>query len=149
MKQYIRPKNEALRFSLHDARILDFQFDYDSDTLTLVMDAGYVDIEKDAVVEGNVVIRGVSLEDSYVYLFDYRNVLCGNMGSFEGEKLTLESFLCAYPTRFRGFDLASEYDGYRAFGMSGMISRNSERPEEAEAIFDIYYQGDFVYEVRE
>lgn len=117
VKKYIKEKNQDQAFSLHDARVIDFGFDYEAMSLRLVTSSGYVSISENKMVEGNIVLEEVSLEDSYVYILDYKNVLCGNVGSFVGEKMTLDTFISAYPNKFAGFDIMSEYDGYLSFVM--------------------------------
>ena len=149
MKKYIKEKSKDPAFSLHDARIIDFKFDYDSMSLTLVTDHGYINIAKNEMVEGDIMLQDISIEDSYVYILNYQNVLCGNVGSFIGEKMKLETFIEAYPSKFLGFDVIDEYDGYRTFIMNGFLSRKGEIPEDLEASFEIYYKGDFVYQVRD
>lgn len=149
LKKYIRPKSRDLDFSLHDAKIINFEFDYGNNNLILNTDYGFVDIQKDKIVEGKVIIQDVSIEDSYVYLIDYKNVLCGNVGNFSGEKMTLDTFISAYPIKFMGFDLIGEYDGYRTFVMNGFMSKKGEYVEELEVWFEIDYTGNFIYIIEE
>lgn len=47
-----------------------------------------------------------------------------------------------------GFDLIDEYDGYRTFVMSGFLAKKGEYREELEVIFEIYYRGNFIYELK-
>lgn len=147
MKKYIRAGQRDYKFSLHDARISSFEFDYEKNNLRLIIDYGCEDIEKNKTAGVNIVIRDVSLENSYVYLIEYKNVLCGNIGRFEGEKLSLDTFIRAYPSKFSGVDVYGEYDGYQSFLMSGFMSRKGREPEETEVLFVIDYAGDFIYEI--
>ena len=131
-----------LKFSLHDANIVEIDFDYDQSALILKPDSGFVDIENDKMVDGEIRIEGVSLDDSYVYIMEYKNVLTGNIGSFVGEKMDLQSFLSAFPTKFGSFDVMSEYDGYKSLLLTGFLSRGED---DLEALIEIFYHGDFYY----
>lgn len=79
-------KETGDRFSFHDAHIIAMDVDYDSGELRLVPQYGFVDTAADEMVDGEVIVTGVSPEDSYVYIMEYKNVLTGNVGSFVGEK---------------------------------------------------------------
>lgn len=62
--------------------------------------------------------------------------------------MTLDTFISAYLSKFMGFDLIDEYDGYRTFVMSGFLAKKGEYREELEVIFEIYYRGNFIYELK-
>lgn len=146
MTDYKREKEAGERFSLHDAHIIAMDFDYDSGELRLVPQYGFADIAADGMVEGEVVITGVSTEDSYISLMEYKNVLAGNVGGFVGEKMTLETFYDAFHSKFKAMDIMSTYHGYKNCFITGYLSRGDE---DLEIYMDIFYRGDFIYRVRE
>lgn len=145
MTDYTRKKEAGERFSLHDAHIIAMDFDYDSGELRLVPQYGFADTAADAMVEGEVVITGVSTEDSYISLMEYKNVLAGNVGGFVGEKMTLETFYDAFHSKFKAMDIMSTYHGYKNCFITGYLSRGDE---DLEIYMDIFYRGDFIYRVR-
>ena len=146
MTDYKREKDAGDRFSLHDAHIVDVAFDYDSGELRLACQYGFVDTEADAMVDGEVIVTGVSPDDSYIYIMEYKNVLTGNVGSFVGEKMTLTTFLDAFDSKFKAMDIMSTYHGYKNCFITGFLSRGDE---DLEIYMDLFYRGDFIYRVRE
>ena len=146
MTDYKRKKETADRFSLHDAHIIAMDVDYDSGELRLVPQYGFVDTAADGMVDGEVIITGVSSEDSYIYIMEYKNVLTGNEGGFVGEKMTLTTFLDAFDSKFKAMDIMSTYHGYKNCFITGFLSRGDE---DLELYMDLFYRGDFIYRVRE
>lgn len=149
MKRYIRETCRELDFSLHDAKIIDFTFHYDKNCLVLTTDNGFIDIKRDQMVDGNIRIEGVSADDSYVYIMEYKNVLCGNVGSFSGEKMTLDTFIRAFPVKFLAYDVYDEFHAWRTFVMDGFMLPKGDVPEILEVRFEIYYTGRFIYEAED
>ena len=98
------------------------------------------------MVDGEVIITGVSPDDSYVTILEYKNVLTGNVGGFVGEKMTLATFLDAFDSKFGAMDIMSTYHGYKNCFITGYLSRGDEA---LEIYMDIFYRGDFIYRVRE
>lgn len=145
MKEYKR-KHLDQRFSLHDANIIDIDFDLDCHDLILKTQYGFVDINKNEMVEGEIILKDISLEDSCVYIMEYKNVLAGNVGSFVGEKMDLQNFISAFYTKFKNIDVVSEYDSYKTYLLTGFLSRGDEY---LEVNIEIFYQGDFLYRVTE
>ena len=143
MKEYKRIYTDQ-RFSLHDANIIDIDFDLDCHDLILKTQYGFVDINKNEMVEGEIILKDVSLEDSYVYILEYKNVLAGNVGSFVGEKMDLQNFISAFYTKFKNIDVVSEYDSYKTYLLTGFLSRGNEY---LEVNIEIFYCGDFLYRV--
>lgn len=143
MKEYKR-KHLDQRFSLHDANIIDIDFDYDNNDLIFKTQYGFVAIKENEMVEGEIILKEVSLEDSYVYIMEYKNVLAGNVGSFVGEKMDLQSFISAFYTKFKNIDVVSEYDSYKTYLLTGFLSRGDEY---LEVNIEIFYQGEFLYRV--
>lgn len=146
MTDYTRKKEAGERFSLHDAHIIAMDLDYDSGELRLVPQYGFADIAADAMVDGEIIITGVSADDSYIYIMEYKNVLTGNVGGFVGEKMTLETFYDAFHSKFKAMDIMSTYHGYKNCFITGYLSRGDE---DLEIYMDIFYRGDFIYRVRE
>lgn len=146
MTDYKREKEAGDRFSLHDAHIIAMDVDYDSGELRLLPQYGFVDTVADAMVDGEVIITGVSPDDSYVTIMEYKNVLTGNVGAFVGEKMTLATFLGAFDSKFGAMDIMSTYHGYKNCFITGFLSRGDEI---LEIYMDIFYRGDFIFRVRE
>ena len=146
MTDYKRKKETGDRFSLHDAHIIAMDLDYDSSELRLIPQYGFVDTAVDGMVDGEVIITGVSPEDSYIYIMEYKNVLTGNVGSFVGEKMTLTTFLDAFDSKFKAMDIMSTYHGYKNCFITGFLSRGDEA---LEIYMDLFYRGNFIYRVRE
>ena len=146
MTDYKKTKDTGDRFSLHDAHIIAMDFDYDSGELRLLPQYGFVDTVADAMVDGEVIITGVSPDDSYVTIMEYKNVLTGNVGGFVGEKMTLATFLHAFDSKIGAMDIMSTYHGYKNCFITGYLSRGDEV---LEIYMDIFYRGDFIYRVRE
>lgn len=145
MAKYLREKSPNFKFSLHDAKIIDIDYDYGENRLIFKTQSGFIDIERNEMVEGEIILEGVSLDDSYVYIMEYKNVLTGNVGSFVGEKMYLSDFVGAFDSKFGSFDVMSEYDSYMTYMLSGFLKRGNE---ELEANIEIFYNGDFIYNVR-
>ncbi|WP_300410982.1 hypothetical protein [Lagierella sp.] len=145
MKEYKRENNEDIRFSLHDSNIIDLDFDYDRNALILKTQYGYVDIKNNEMVEGDIIIEEVHLEDSYVYLHEYKNVLSGNVGGFVGEKMDLGTFISAFSLKFKSLNVMSEFDSYKTYMLTGFLSRGMD---ELEVFVEIFYDGNLLYRVR-
>ena len=145
MKEYKR-KHLDQRFSLHDANIIDIEYDYETNDLIFKTQYGFVDINKNEMVEGEIILKDVSLEDSYVYILEYKNVLAGNVGSFVGEKMELQNFISAFYAKFKNIDVVSEYDSYKTYMLTGFLSRGDEH---LEVNIEIFYCGDFLYRITE
>lgn len=146
MTDYKRKKETGDRFSLHDAHIIAMDVDYDSGELRLIPQYGFVDTAVDGMVDGEVIVTGVSPDDSYIYIMEYKNVLTGNVGSFVGEKMTLATFLDAFDSKFKAMDIMSTYHGYKNCLITGYVNRGDEI---LEIYMDFFYRGDFIYRVRE
>ena len=145
MAKFLREKPSNFKFSLHDAKIIDIDYDYGENRLTFKTQSGFIDIERNEMVDGEIILEGVSWDDSYVYIMEYKNVLTGNVGSFVGEKMYLGDFVGAFDSKFGSFDVMGEYDSYITYMLSGFLKRGSE---ELEANIEIFYNGDFIYNVR-
>ena len=146
MTDYKKEKEAGDRFGLHDAHIVAMDFDYEQEELRLVPQYGFIDIQADAMVDGEVVITGALPDDSYVTIMEYKNVLAGNVGGFVGEKMTLETFLHPFDSKFGAMDIMSTYHGYKNCFITGYVSRGDK---DLEIYMDIFYRGEFIYRVRE
>ena len=141
MKRYIRKKAEDQRFSLHDARIIAME--RRGDDLFLKTDYGYIDIEKNDGVNGDLLITDVSFDDSHVYMMDFGRV--ENIGRFFGEKMTLEDFIPRFDTN-AAIEIYSEYDGFRSYYVKGFYWLGEEVKE---ITMDFYFTGSVEYLVYE
>ena len=81
---YKRESLPNFRYSLHDASLINIEVQ--GQDLILKTDYGFVNIEKNQQVDGDIILQEISLEDSYVNLMKFKKVLCGNPGNFSGEK---------------------------------------------------------------
>ena len=146
MAKYLREKSPNFKFSLHDAKIIDIEYDYGENRLIFKTQSGFIDVERNEIVEGEIILEGVSWDDSYVYIMEYKNVLTGNVGSFIGEKMYIGDFVGAFDSKFGSFDVLDEYDSYMTYMLSGFLKRGNE---DLEANIEIFYNGDFIYNVKE
>lgn len=146
MTKYLREKSPDFKFSLHDAKIIDIEFDYGENRLIFKTQSGFIDIERNEMVDGEIILKGVSWDNSYVYIMEYKNVLTGNVGRFIGEKMYLGDFVGAFDSKFGSFDVMSEYDSCMTYMLSGFLKRGNE---DLEANIEIFYNGDFIYNVKE
>lgn len=144
MAKFLREKSPDFKFSLHDAKIIDIDYDYGENRLIFKTQSGFIDIERNEMVDGEIILEGVSWDDSYVYIMEYKNVLTDNVGSFVGEKMYLGDFVSEFDSKFGSFDVMSEYDSYMTYVVSGFLKRGNE---ELEANIEIFYNGDFIYNV--
>ena len=141
MTHYTRKKAADQRFSLHDARIVAME--RRGDDLFLKTDYGYMDLEKNDGVNGDILITDVSFDDSYVYIIDFGRV--ENTGRFSGEKMTLEDFLPRF-AEDAAIEIYSEYDGFRAYYVNGFYWLGEEVKE---MTMDFYFTGSVEYVVYE
>lgn len=148
-KKYLKeldsnPAKDDLEFSLHDANIIDIY--KDKNDLILESDYGFVDLRSNMQVDGNIRIQEISLEDSYVYLLTYKKVLCGNLGKFTGEKMTLKKFLKKFQKAKGHIDIIDEYHAYQILSLGGFFTHKSQIKE---IKIDFFYRGDIVYQIEE
>lgn len=144
MKTYKNIEIKQRDFSLHDTNIIDVYMD--GDDLILKTSSGYVNLVENKQVDGNIRIKDISLEDSYVYLMKYEKVLCGNPGKFTGEKLRLKKFLKKFKEGQDHFDIIDEYYGYMSLSFGGFFTHKDKIKE---IRLDLFYRGDLIYEVEE
>ena len=143
MKTVAKQPNLDPPYSLHDAYVMECQAE--GDTLRLVTQYGYVRTsEPFDQVEGDVELTGVDWESSYVYIMDYQNVLCGNCGTFTGQKMTLEAFLREYSDGT--LDILDEAYGFRLAVLGGFLNL---RDRVLECKLEIYYTGEVRYLLKE
>nr|WP_296155822.1 hypothetical protein [uncultured Peptoniphilus sp.] len=141
MTHFTRKKALDQRFSLHDARIIAME--RRGDDLFLKTDYGYIDLEKNDGVNGDLLFTDVSFDDSYVYMMDFGRV--ENIGCFSGEKMTLEDFLPRFEAD-AAIEVYSEYDGFRAYYVKGFYCLGEEV---SEITLDFYFTGSVEYVVYE
>ncbi|MDD7306190.1 MAG: hypothetical protein PUG67_06345 [Peptoniphilaceae bacterium] len=144
MKKYIRERALQQKYSLHDANIIDIYID--KNDLILETDEGYIDIENDRQVKGKIRIEDISFDNSYVYLLTYKKVLCGNPGKFKGEKMLLKKFIKKFKKGKDHLDIIEESDLYKTIKLQAFYTHKSNIKE---ANFEIFYRGDFVYELED
>lgn len=96
------------------------------------------------MVEGDIILEDVSLDDSFVHIIDYKNVLTGNKGSFDGEKISLEDLILAFSNKSMSINVISEYDAYKTYLIKGYLNREREV---LEVFVEIFYREDFVYKI--
>lgn len=142
MTHFTRKKAADQRFSLHDARIIAME--RRRDDLFLKTDYGYMDLEKNDGVNGDLLITDVSFDDSYVYRVNFEKGV-ENIGRFSGEKMTLEDFLPRFEAD-AAIEVYSEYDGFRAYYVKGFYCLGEEV---SEITLDFYFTGSVNYSVYE
>lgn len=52
MAQYLREKSPNFKFSLHDAKIIDIDYDYGENRLIFKTQSGFIDVERNEMVRG-------------------------------------------------------------------------------------------------
>ena len=143
MKITMKKTNPDPPYSLHDAHIMELRAE--GDTLRLLTQYGYVRTEEPfGQVDGDVELTGVDWESSYVYIMEYRDVLCGNCGAFTGRKMTLDTFLREYSGGT--LDIMDEAYGFRLAALGGFLKLGAQM---LEFKLEIYYTGEFRYLLKE
>lgn len=143
MKRVVRGNVINLPYSLHDGTVIGFEVT--GDKLVMQFQYGFIKtIEPFDQVNGNVEFEKADWDFSYVYLFEYQDVLCGNVGSFTGEKMELKKFIDQFKN-FK-FDLVDETYGYNLSKFDGYLSDGYSIKE---CSIQIYHLGDMSYIVEE
>lgn len=142
MKTYKR-KTVDQRFSLHDSKIIRIQ--KEEDDLVFLFDYGFVDIHEDRMVEGRFRIKDSRPEDSYAYLMDYGENLCGNPGEFTGKKMSLDDFIKDFNENKMTLDVMTEYDAYGTYVLDGFLNMDRHCQEVRLEMF--YLMGQVYYEI--
>lgn len=143
MKKIIRSNVVNLPYSLHDGAVIDFEVV--DDRLVMKFQYGYVKtVEPFEQVSGNVEFEKVDWDFSFVYLLEYKDCLCGNVGSFTGEKMELKEFINKFGNA--KFDIIDETYGHNISKLDGyFIDKDSIK----ECRMEIYHLGDMSYIVDE
>ena len=87
-------------------------------------------------MDGYVEFYDVQWDFSFAYLLSET----GNIGKFEGEKMSLKDFIEKFP--HFGFSIIDETFGYNMTKYSGFLLGNREL---CECIIEIYHEGDRVF----
>ena len=124
------------KLSFHDTGVLDLDYDFEKNTLRLITDYG---LAIEGYEDFDISIGDISLDDSYVYILDYKNVLAGNIGVFAGEKLGLLDLITSYDSKFKRIDLTGDLHSYKGIFITGYIQRGEEL---LEIFIDIFYHGE-------
>lgn len=135
--KYIKPP-----YSLHDVKIIDLEFK--NGNLLLKTQYGFFQTQLPyKQVDGDLMVTGVSEEDSYAYIMEYTDVLCGNVGNYTGEKMELKDFINRFGDEFLAFDIIDESFGFSNYKFTGFLSGKDVKIY--EFFLDIYFQGDIIY----
>ncbi len=143
MKETIQETIREVPYSLHDSRLTKIKIEGNS--LLLNFDGGFTKINTNGCkqVEGSLCVDGIDTEYGdfgCVYMLKYTDVLCGNYGHFNGEKIMLADFISANPEI--AFDVMGERYGYHEFMLSGFYL---EKDSIYECIIIIYHDGKIRY----
>lgn len=142
MKRTIRKNMTDLPYSLHDARVIGFEVN--ENILQMKFQSGFVCmVAPFKQVEGFVEFEKIDW-DSYVYLLEYQEVLCGNLGSLTGKKMELREFINEFDNA--SFDIIDETYGYNLSKFSGYLSTQDSLKE---CIIELYHWGDMSYILEE
>lgn len=139
MKITLRNNVTNLPYSLHDSAIIGLIIS--DNKLTMRLQSGFiVNSEPFSQVNGEVVFENVDWDFSYIYLISYKDVLCGNVGHFSGEKISLWDFI----TKKKQFniDVVDETYGYNLSKFGGYIFLEGNT---YECMMEIYHLGDMKY----
>lgn len=143
MKKVIRSNITNLPYSLHDGVVTAFEVS--EDNLIMKFQSGFIKTtEPFEQISGSVAIENIDWDFSFVYLLDYKDVLCGNVGSFTGRKIKLKTFINQF--KYAKFDLIDETYGYNTSKFDGYLSKGGSCQE---CKIEIYHLGDMSYLVDE
>ena len=139
MKKVIRNNIINLPYSLHDGAVIGLEAE--EGKLLMKFQYGFIEtIEPFEQISGNVEFEGIDWDFSFVYFFEYQDVLCGNAGHFTGKKMSLQEFISQYNNI--KFDIMDETYGYNMSKFSGYLT---DRDSIKECIIEIYHMGDMSY----
>lgn len=139
MKKIIRNNIINLLYSLHDGAVIGLEAE--EDRLLMKFQYGFIKTtEPFEQVNGNIEFERIDWDFSFVYFFEYIDVLCGNAGHFTGRKMSLKEFISQYNNS--KFDIMDETYGYNMSKFSGYIT---DRDSIKECIIEIYHMGDMSY----
>lgn len=126
-------------YCLHDMHLIGL--DLDNNDLTLRFQYGFFSITPPFnQVDGYIKLCGLDLDFCYVYLLEYTDVLCGNIGHFNGEKIGLSDFIKKYDKI--SLNIMDETYGYNCVRLEGFFNVNRKC---LECILEIYHSGDMIY----
>ena len=143
MKKVIRNNITNLPYSLHDGVVVNFEVS--EDNLIMKFQSGFIKTtEPFNEIMGRVEIENIDWDFSFVYLLNYKDVLCGNVGSFTGEKMELKRFI----NQFKNvrFEIIDETYGYNTSKFDGYLSDGDAIKE---CRVEIYHLGDMSYVIDE
>ena len=140
IRRIYQSRMQPLPYTLHDSSICGMELH--GDTLLLNFENGFMKtgsiIEQ---VDGSIEITKVDLDFCNVYLMEYVDVLCGNEGHFDGEKISLAKFLGQTDIHM---DVMEETYGDNQLKLSGYLSKKDGCQE---CLVVLYYFGDIWYQV--
>lgn len=139
MKKVVRNNINDLPYSLHDGVVIGFEVI--GDTLVMKFQYGFLRTTHPfEQINGSIEIEKIDWDFSFVYLLDYQDVLCGNVGSFTGKKMELKTFI----NQFKSveFTLIDETYGYNTSKFDGYLSDGDMF---RECMIEIYHLGDMSY----
>jgi hypothetical protein len=141
MEKSINAPEEARAYSLHDGELTGMTIL--EDALVLEFASGFVETTPPyQQVAGSVRFEQVDWDFSYAYLMEYEDALCGNVGRFTGEKMTLADF--AGQDGSWKIDVVDETYGYNLAKLDGFLSRGEAL---LECRLEIYHLGKMCYHV--
>jgi len=118
MNKITRRNSIDIPYSLHDGAVIGF--DIIKDKLLMKFQYGFIStMEPFKQIEGKVEFEKIDWDFSYAYIFEYQDVLCGNVGSFIGKKMELSTFISQYKN-FK-FDIVDETYGYNQSNLTGIF----------------------------
>lgn len=128
-------------YSLHDMRVN--RIERTGENLRFCFETGYVELKgENRQVSGDLLIERVSMAFSDVYFLSEN----GAYGTFQGQRMELESFLDRY--RDISFEILDEAYGCHTVTYRGYLSLPDREPL-IEVMLSLYYTGNIVYEVQE
>lgn len=143
MNKVIRSNVVHLPYSLHDRTVIGFEVA--NDILRMQFQDGFVKtIEPFEQIDGSIEFEKIDWDFSFVYLLEYQNVLCGNVGCFTGSKMNLKDFINHF-NEFT-FEVVDETYGFNTSKFDGYFSGKDEIKE---CMIEIYHLGDMSYIVKE
>jgi hypothetical protein len=139
MKKVVRNNINNLPYSLHDGVVIGFEIT--GDNLVMKFQHGFLrTVEPFEQINGSIEIQKIDWDFSFVYLLDYQDVICGNVGSFTGKKIELKIFINQFKNA--EFNLIDETYGYNTSKFDGYLSDGDMF---WECMIEIYHLGDMNY----
>lgn len=93
MAKFLREKSPDFKFSLHDAKIIDIDYDYGENRLIFKTQSGFIDIERNEMIKGTVEGVCQGTWSFYEFTADEEKKKTGIAGFFTRETVSISTTL--------------------------------------------------------